>query len=84
MKRNKYAWITNGVKCKWNDPGINDYPKKDRKNVLNRIFTIVEIKFSEDIHGNLVIDDDTIICIEELDGGTYAEVFPHELKQVKD
>ena len=83
MKR-KYAWITNGVKCKWNDPGINDYPKKDRKDVLNRVFEIIEIQFSEDDKGNLIIDDDTIIGIEEIDGGTYAQVPPYEIKQIKD
>lgn len=29
---------------RWNDPAINDYPKKDRKKVLNRRFRITGIR----------------------------------------
>lgn len=27
----KYSWIVEGAKCKWNDPAITDYPKKQKK-----------------------------------------------------
>ena len=73
--RKKYNWIKEGAKCKWNDPAITDYPKKDRKEILNRVFTIVGINDDEG-----EIDDETII---EIDNGiSYAEVYPYELKKV--
>ena len=71
----KYNWIKEGVKCKWNDPAITDYPKKDRKEILNRVFTIIGINYD-----NGKIDDDTIIEID--DGISYAEVYPNELRKV--
>ena len=74
MKK-KYSWIKEGVKCKWNDPAITDYPKKDRKEILNRVFTIVGINDDEG-----KIDDETIIEID--DGISYAQVYPDELKKV--
>lgn len=70
----KYNWIQVGAKCKWNDPAITNYPKKERKVILNRIFTIIEISCDEEI------DEDTIIKID--DGCSYAEVYPCELKKV--
>ena len=51
----KYNWIVEGAKCKWNDPAITDYPKNKRKEVLNRVFTIVGIKSD-----NGKIDEDTL------------------------
>ena len=71
----KYTWIIEGAKCKWNDPAINDYPKKDRKDILNRIFTIVGIKSD-----NGKIDEDTIIEID--DNISFVEVYYWELKKV--
>lgn len=71
----KYNWIKEGVKCKWNDPAITDYPKKDRKEVLNRVFTIVGIKSD-----NGKIDEDTIIEID--DDISFVEVYADELKKI--
>ena len=55
-----------GTKCKWNDPAIDDYPKKDRKKLLNRVFTV------EQINGEVILISD--------DEGTEAEVFACELE----
>jgi hypothetical protein len=71
----KYNWIVEGAKCKWNDPAITDYPKNKRKEVLNRIFTIVGIKSD-----NGKIDEDTIIEID--DDISFVEVYADELKKV--
>ena len=71
----KYSWIKEGAKCKWNDPAITDYPKNKRKEVLNRIFTIVGIKSD-----NGKIDEDTIIEID--DDISFVEVYADELKKV--
>lgn len=71
----KYNWIVEGAKCKWNDPAITDYPKNKRKEVLNRIFTIVGIKSDDD-----KIDEDTIIEID--DDISFVEVYAYELKKV--
>ena len=71
----KYSWIKVGAKCKWNDPAITDYPKNKRKEVLNRIFTIVGIKSD-----NGKIDEDTIIEID--DDISFVEVYADELKKV--
>ena len=71
----KYNWIVEGAKCKWNDPAITDYPKNKRKEVLNRIFTIVGIKSD-----NCKIDEDTIIEID--DDISFVEVYADELKKV--
>ena len=71
----KYSWIVEGAKCKWNDPAITDYPKKDRKEVLNRVFTIVGIKSD-----NGKIDEDTIIEID--DDISFVEVYADELKKI--
>ena len=76
MKK-KYNWIEIGAKCKWNDPAIKDYPKNRRKEVLNRIFTIVGIKPD---NGN--IDEDTIIEIDD-DNFSFVEVYANELKNLK-
>ena len=70
-----YNWVKVGVQCKWNDPGINDYNPKDRKSILNRIFEVIDI--SDDKY-----DEDTIVCIEEVNGGSYAEVYLSELKPI--
>ena len=69
----RYSWIKIGAKCKWNDPAITDYPKNKRKEILNRIFTIVGISDEE-------FDEDTIIEID--DGVSFAEVYPNELKKL--
>lgn len=71
----KYNWIIEGAKCKWNDPAITDYPKNKRKEVLNRVFTIVGIKSD-----NGKIDEDTIIEID--DDISFVEVYADELKKV--
>lgn len=71
----KYNWIVEGAKCKWNDPAITDYPKNKRKEVLNRVFTIVGIKSD-----NGKIDEDTIIEID--DDISFVEVYADELKKV--
>lgn len=71
----KYNWIVEGAKCKWNDPAITDYPKNKRKEVLNRIFTIVGIKSDDG-----KIDEDTIIEID--DDISFVEVYADELKKV--
>jgi hypothetical protein len=71
----KYNWIKVGVKCKWNDPAITDYPKNKRKEILNRVFTIVGIKSD-----NGKIDEDTIIEID--DDISFVEVYADELKKV--
>lgn len=71
----KYSWIKEGAKCKWNDPAITDYPKNKRKEVLNRIFTIVGINSD-----NGKIDEDTIIEID--DDISFVEVYADELKKV--
>ena len=71
----KYNWIKEGVKCKWNDPAITDYPKNKRKEVLNRVFTIVGIKSD-----NGKIDEDTIIEID--DDISFVEVYADELKKI--
>ena len=71
----KYSWIKEGAKCKWNDPAITDYPKNKRKEVLDRIFTIVGIKSD-----NGKIDEDTIIEID--DNISFVEVYYWELKKV--
>ena len=71
----KYSWIKDGAKCKWNDPAITDYPKNKRKEVLNRIFTIVGIKSDDG-----KIDEDTIIEID--DDISFVEVYADELKKV--
>lgn len=71
----KYSWIKEGAKCKWNDPAITDYPKNKRKEVLNRIFTIVGIKSDDG-----KIDEDTIIEID--DDISFVEVYADELKKV--
>ena len=70
----KYNWIVEGAKCKWNDPAITDYPKNKRKEVLNRIFTIVGIKSDDG-----KIDEDTIIEID--DDISFVEVYADELKK---
>lgn len=71
----KYNWIIEGAKCKWNDPAITDYPKNKRKEVLNRVFTIVGIKSD-----NGKIDEDTIIEID--DDISFVEVYADELKKI--
>lgn len=61
-------WIKIGAKCKWNDPGINEYEPKDRAMMLDRVFDIVSI--NGDIIG---IENDV----------SYAEVFESEITPVK-
>ena len=74
MNTKRYSWIKVGAKCKWNDPAITDYPKNKRKEILNRVFTIVGISDEE-------FDEDTIMEID--DGVSFAEVYPNELKKVR-
>jgi len=74
MNTKRYSWIKVGAKCKWNDPAITDYPKNKRKEILNRVFTIVGISDEE-------FDEDTIIEID--DGVSFVEVYPNELKKVR-
>ena len=31
-----HSWIKPGAKCRWNDPAIEDYPAKERKDALLR------------------------------------------------
>lgn len=73
-KSKKYSWIKVGAKCKWNDPAITDYPKNKRKEILDRVFTIVGISDEE-------FDEDTIIEID--DGVSFVEVYPNELKKIR-
>ena len=73
-----FSWIKPGAKCRWNDPAIDDYQPEDRQAVLDRIFEIALVPQIED-------DDDwsdAIITIEEVGGGSEAEVYAHELVQV--
>ena len=63
----EYGWLKVGAKCKWIDPGINDYDEKDREMMLNRIFEVVGI-------------DGDIISIEN--EYSFAEVLAKELVSV--
>lgn len=56
-----------GMKCKWIDPGINDYDEEDREYMLNREFEIVSI-------------EGEVISIECEDA--FAEVYAHELEPI--
>lgn len=44
FEQEKNDWIKVGVKCKWNDPAIGDYKRSERKEILNRVWTIEQIK----------------------------------------
>ena len=60
-----------GTKVRWIDPGIEDYEPEDREEVLNRIF---EVTVCPD-----EIEQDSVIVIDEVGGGSEAEVNPLEL-----
>ena len=72
MKKD-YCWIKSGVKCRWNDPGINDYEPEERQGVLARVFEVVSAPQE--------IEDDTVILIS--DGHSEAEVYASELEPVE-
>lgn len=55
-------------------PPLQIIQKNKRKEILNRIFTIVGISDEE-------FDEDTIIEID--DGVSFVEVYPNELKKVR-
>lgn len=57
-----------GDRVRWNDPAINDYEPEDRQAVLDRIFTVDEIR-------------DDMVRISE-DDSTQAEVPAKELKKI--
>lgn len=67
LQKEQDEWIKVGVKCKWNDPAIDDYDESDRAEVLNRVWTI------ERIEGEVIL--------LSTDGGE-AEVFAHEIEPV--
>ena len=67
LQQEQDEWIKVGVKCKWNDPAIDDYDESDRAEVLNRVWTI------ERIEGEVIL--------LSTDGGE-AEVFVHEIEPV--
>ena len=75
---NTLSWIRKGAKCRWNDPGISDYPFDERKMVLNRVFIIVEVKKELDF----ACENDDIILIKEVNGPSEAEVLASELVPV--
>ena len=62
-----------GDRVKWNDPGIDDYDPADREYAKNRVFEIVsEIEDPE--------DENEIVLIAQVGGGSEAEVYAHELE----
>lgn len=73
--QNEYNFIRNGARVFWNDPAINDYPKKERRKLSNAIWNVFDIRIDE--NGN--IDDDTIVCIAS-EYGSEAEVYAKELR----
>lgn len=70
-----YDFIKIGGKVKWNDPCIQDYPKSERKKLLNRVWSVDLINGLTD---NTEIDDDSIITIS--DEYSEAQVCPCELE----
>ena len=62
-----------GDLVKWNDPAISDYDEEDREQVKNRIFEIVSDVTWE-------CEEDEIVTIAEVGGGSEAEVYIHELE----
>ena len=67
LQQEQDDWIKVGVKCKWNDPAIDDYDESDRAEVLNRVWTI------ERIEGEVILLSTD---------GCEAEVFAHEIESV--
>lgn len=76
LEKNKknFPHIKVGGHVRWNDPAINDFKPKDRKNQLDIVWEI------QKIDGTL-IEDDTVVHITREDGGE-AEVYAHELEPV--
>ena len=76
-----FSWIRPGAKCRWNDPGINDYQPGERKVVLERVFEVVSVcgMDEEDAHA---FESDDIIVIHEVNGASEAEVYASELVQI--
>ena len=66
--------LKQGVRVRWNDPGIDEYEPKDREAVLNRVFLVHSIQGSSDE------DNDPMVYIVEEGGGSEAEVWAHELE----
>lgn len=64
-----------GDKVKWNDPGIKDYDAKDIPWLINRVFEIIYIEGDDD-------DDDRMVYLSEVDGGSEAQAWEHELVRV--
>ena len=62
-----------GDLVKWNDPAISDYDEEDREQVKNRIFEIVSDVTWE-------CEEDEIVTIAEVGGGSEAEVYIRELE----
>ena len=62
-----------GDRVKWNDPGLNDYDPADREWVKNRVFEIVSDIECDD-------DDEEIVTISLVGGGSEAEVYVRELE----
>ena len=60
-----------GQRVIWNDPGIEDYPKEEREDVLSRVFLIHSV---DNRHG--------IAYIVEEHGGSEAEVYTDELELI--
>ena len=64
---NKHGWVKVGSKCRWIDPGINDYDEQDREMMLNRVFEVVGI-------------EGDIVSIES--EHSFAEVYACELEPI--
>ncbi len=65
-----------GNKCYWNDPAIQEYPKRSRLSALKRVFVIVKINGNEN---GIYTEKDDIILIKDTKSGTEAEVYANEL-----
>lgn len=72
--KDSYPYVTLGAFVKWRDPGIKDYPSKEREELLNRKFEVLMIDNDPDISQATC---GSIILIG--DGTTEAEVPVHEL-----
>lgn len=73
-EEDSYPYVTVEAFVKWRDPGIKDYPPKEREELLNRKFEVLMIDNDPDISqatcGSVVLIGD---------GTTEAEVPVHEL-----
>lgn len=73
-KEDSYPYVTVEAFVKWRDPGIKDYPPKEREELLNRKFEVLMIDNDPDI---IQATCGSIVLIG--DGTTEAEVPVHEL-----